>query len=310
MQKIHHYSPETGEYLNSDYARQSPLEEGVFLIPAYATTVAPPVTKEREKAVFFVDAWQVVPDWRGVEIYSTVDGSVMAIKQLGVTPENEGATTIKPPELAEKQARMFTNGAWSVVADWRGVPLFKTATGEPVQIYELDQTPADVAATDKKPPSSEHSWIKGEWTLDPKKVAAAELERFNSAKAQALVGIDAFHTDVVARLVGNPTQTEKDTWAMKLDTAKAVMAKQAPSLAGAAFMKGAGLSADADKSTWAASVVAKSVGYAMVVGLAERLRDAARVAVRAATDSVGVRMALDEQHAAAEAAIAQLMKKA
>lgn len=310
MQKIHHYSPTDGTYLASDFARQSPAEPGVYLTPAFATTIEPPALRERMAAVFKDNGWRLVPDYRGVVAFNTVDGSPTQMEQLGVTPEDQGLTMLPPPNLDEKQARMFEGGAWKVVADWRGVPLFSTATGEPVQIYELGQLPGDVAATDKVPPSAEYSWVKGEWTMDAAKVAAAELERFTAAKAQALVGIDTFHTDVVARLVGNPTQTEKDTWAMKLDTAKSITAKQAPSPAGAAFLAGAGLSADADKATWAASVIAKSVAYATVVGLAERLRDAAKLAVRAATGVGGLQAALDEQRALANAAIAQLMSGA
>jgi len=40
--KIYHYHPATRKYLYQDIADESPLEPGVFLLPAYATLVEPP----------------------------------------------------------------------------------------------------------------------------------------------------------------------------------------------------------------------------------------------------------------------------
>lgn len=68
------------------------------------------------------------------------------------------------------------------------------------------------------------------------------------------------------------------------------------------------MTTDAAKATWAASVLAKSAAYALVVGLAERLRDMARTAVKAATDEASLKAALDAQRAAADAAVASLLK--
>jgi hypothetical protein len=42
---IYNYDPITGAYISEAYADESPLERGVFLVPAFATDVPPP-TKE------------------------------------------------------------------------------------------------------------------------------------------------------------------------------------------------------------------------------------------------------------------------
>jgi hypothetical protein len=56
---IYHYIADSGIFYAEGMADKSPLEPGVYLIPAYATTVAPPVVVEPEIAVFKDGAWSV-----------------------------------------------------------------------------------------------------------------------------------------------------------------------------------------------------------------------------------------------------------
>ena len=56
---IYHFIADTGIFYAKGIADESPLEPGVFLIPAYATTVAPPVVSDPEIAVFKDGAWSV-----------------------------------------------------------------------------------------------------------------------------------------------------------------------------------------------------------------------------------------------------------
>ena len=60
MKLIHHYSEETGEYLGTSDGFESPLEPGVFLIPAFATDIDL-LEFEPGKALVFKDgAWTLV----------------------------------------------------------------------------------------------------------------------------------------------------------------------------------------------------------------------------------------------------------
>ena len=56
---IYHYIADTGIFYSEGVADESPLEPGIFLIPAHATTVAPPDVTEPEIAVFRDGEWSV-----------------------------------------------------------------------------------------------------------------------------------------------------------------------------------------------------------------------------------------------------------
>ncbi|MCE5274868.1 MAG: phage tail assembly chaperone [Deltaproteobacteria bacterium] len=82
---IYHYHPTTGEYLGKELADESPLEPGIFLLPAHATAAPPPQPSADEVVVFLGGAWQVVPDYRGTSWWRQ-DGSMYTIETLGVLP--------------------------------------------------------------------------------------------------------------------------------------------------------------------------------------------------------------------------------
>lgn len=300
---VYNYAPGTGFFTGATLADESPLEPEVYHIPAFATDIEPPETAARQVAIFKDEAWILSEDWRGANLYDTVTGNPALIDEVGVSPADRGLTAVAPPVCDPRQAAVFKSGEWVKVPDWRGVPLFNTIDGGMVSIDEVGKTPDDVGATEQAIPSLSHSWRNGSWQLDPEKVAA----QFAVEKTQALAAIEEFHSETVQSLVGNPTQVEKDTWSLKLDAANAIVGHAEISAAGQAFLAGAGIVTDAAKSTWAASVLAKSSAYAQVVGLAERLRDAARVAVKAATDDVSLKAAISAQRAAADAAVAALL---
>ena len=56
---IYHFIADSGIFYAKGVADESPLEPGVFLIPACATTLAPPVVADPEIAVFKDGAWSV-----------------------------------------------------------------------------------------------------------------------------------------------------------------------------------------------------------------------------------------------------------
>lgn len=57
--QIFHFDPANQEYLGCSMADESPLEPGVFLVPAYATEIVPPACGEGHRIVFDGAAWRV-----------------------------------------------------------------------------------------------------------------------------------------------------------------------------------------------------------------------------------------------------------
>lgn len=58
--RIFNYDQETGEFLGESVADESPLEPGVYLLPACSTDIAPPLQSANQRAIFQAGAWLVV----------------------------------------------------------------------------------------------------------------------------------------------------------------------------------------------------------------------------------------------------------
>ena len=85
--KIYHYHPFTGEYLGEADADESPLEKGVYLIPAYATDIAPQMAGKNKTPVFSEGKWAVRDDFRGSVFYDTATGERHELSAIGEAPD-------------------------------------------------------------------------------------------------------------------------------------------------------------------------------------------------------------------------------
>jgi hypothetical protein len=82
MKTIYNYAPDTGIYVEESEAFESPLEPGVYLIPAYATETEPPNVSKSELARYDAKkcAWEVIDDIRGT--WYDADGREIKIDDL------------------------------------------------------------------------------------------------------------------------------------------------------------------------------------------------------------------------------------
>lgn len=76
---VYHYHPSTGEFLGQGLADESPLEPGVFLIPANATSQEPPTLSPG-----FITVW-TGSCWEEIEIIQAEPQPAQTVPQV-VTP--------------------------------------------------------------------------------------------------------------------------------------------------------------------------------------------------------------------------------
>lgn len=111
------------------------------------------------------------------------------------------ATAVKPPATAAHQVAVFEGEQWALKADWRGVTLTSTSTGQPVNITEIGTTPADVGATETPRPSPAHVWGADGWTLDHALAAMLDAQS-KAAQIQAVATQVQAHLDAQAVALG------------------------------------------------------------------------------------------------------------
>ena len=81
---VYSYDPETGEYLGIEEAQESPLEPGVYLLPAHSTLLPPPLTEGKELPIFINNEWVIMSDHRGETWYDTITKEACEVKTIEV----------------------------------------------------------------------------------------------------------------------------------------------------------------------------------------------------------------------------------
>jgi hypothetical protein len=90
-----------------------------------------------------------------IYLYSAVTGEYLEVGEAedsadGVPQVPPFATLLAPPTAGDKQAAVFADGAWSLVADYRGGMYFDGATGVRV-VIELGQVPDNLVSDPPAP---------------------------------------------------------------------------------------------------------------------------------------------------------------
>jgi len=93
--EIYNYDPITKYYLNVSTATESPLEPGVFLIPAYATEIEPPTPIDGKIPIWVDNHWEL-QDFESSYIVWTITGEQTEYTG-NINLLSEEFTQIEPP---------------------------------------------------------------------------------------------------------------------------------------------------------------------------------------------------------------------
>jgi len=105
--KIYNYHSKYKNFILESVADESPLEPGVFLIPAHATDIKPPICESNQIQIFNETCWNIVEDRMGI-YYSIQTQEVIENTNPSEAPEN--ATKEVPPEVTEGKVLKWNDG--------------------------------------------------------------------------------------------------------------------------------------------------------------------------------------------------------
>ena len=124
---IYNYHKEYKYYTGTTEADESPLESGVFLVPAYATTIEPPQCQESEIQIFDNEQWSVVENYMGV-VYRQTDGLDLYNPNPSILPS--GYVREEPPEVDIGYKLVYENNQWSTEPDLESIRQLKLLDAE------------------------------------------------------------------------------------------------------------------------------------------------------------------------------------
>ncbi|MCG9081559.1 DUF4376 domain-containing protein [Laribacter hongkongensis] len=108
---LYHFDT-SGRHVGTSTADESPLEPGVFLVPAHATPLDPLPAGQNEVAMFDGSAWRLVADYTGTS-YWLPDGSHHVISEIGEVPPDHALTEPPTPTLyALREQRRAEINRW------------------------------------------------------------------------------------------------------------------------------------------------------------------------------------------------------
>ncbi|QFT84992.1 hypothetical protein FIU88_08385 [Halomonas sp. THAF12] len=152
---IYHYHPATGDFLSQGEADPSPMEPGEYLIPAHATTIAPPEPQTGMRRVFADGGWSLVeipteptpdpePDPEPEAPAEVTQDDLRAELSRVHDKYSSGTTPFQGADIAiDVEARINARGVLdAVISGQQPVPFEWFAGGETLTISSLEEMQA------------------------------------------------------------------------------------------------------------------------------------------------------------------------
>jgi hypothetical protein len=161
--KIYNYHPYYKYFTSCTDADESPLEPGIFLIPAHATTIKPPDFKESEIPVFTENDWEIVTNYAGI-YYNKLTYQPFEWNDPFTSPVN--GTTKIPPKVEDGFILIWEDDDWVLVENKMGI-YYDKLTHQPFEWNDPFTFP--MHGTKKVPPKVEDGfvliWEDDDWVL-------------------------------------------------------------------------------------------------------------------------------------------------
>lgn len=203
---IYNFDPVDGAYVGASSADPSPLEPGVWLYPAWSTTIAPPPAGPQQTPVFVAGAWALVADHRGETWYAKSDGAPFIVTGLG--PPLETLTPLAPPTSGDHQAAVWRDDVWTLEPNYVGQYCYKVTGGEPTAVTAIGD-PAALGLTPIRPPfcgpNQTPIFADGAWTIEPDYVGETW---FDAAGAPVVVTAIGYPAALGLQPTPPPTQAQ------------------------------------------------------------------------------------------------------
>lgn len=149
--------------------------------------------------------------------FSAITGEYIGQSDAMIAP-NTGlparCTDIKPPKMKSGITAIFSNGAWSLVDDLRGLTVYNTVNGMPFVISELGAFPEN--STRLAPASRFDRWDGEAWVKDDEaeriqQIQDAELQK-KELMNQAILQIDTLQDAVDLEMASANERKQLNAW--------------------------------------------------------------------------------------------------
>ena len=206
--------------------------------------------------------------------FDALTGELSGTTPARANPKQEGAwllpafaTFTAPPEVAEHEAAVYAEGAWTIVPDWRGYTYW-LADRSKHKITELGEAPPPEALEECPPPPLEDVRLAALRFIDTK-AEAARLQFITAGEGQAW------------------------TYMRKEQEAEAYQADPSPDPADYPLLSACIPGDGADLAAVVVSVIAARDAWLQVGAAIEGIRRAAKTQVEAAPDAAAIQTILD-----------------
>lgn len=142
------------------------------------------------------------------------------------------STSIAPPDAIPGKVNLFSGNRWQQVDDHRGETVYSTKTGEPVEIGQPGDYPADTTVL--KPVTAFDAWNGEAWVTDTTALQASEV---NAAEIEKSVRISeanrvtqAWQTQLLLGIITDSDKAQLTRWMQYIQALQSIEAVLAPDI--------------------------------------------------------------------------------